>query len=60
MGDFHHMDIRKNDYEKNFNPYEGTDGREYAAYRNYKYAERFDHIGITLNSDMPVTMPFIT
>lgn len=41
----------KNDYEKNFNPYEGTDGREYAAYRNYKYAERFDHIGITLNSD---------
>lgn len=41
----------KNDYEKSFNPYEGTDGREYAAYRNYKYAERFDHIGITLNSD---------
>ena len=41
----------KNDYEKNFNPYEGTDGREYVAYRNYKYAERFDHIGITLNSD---------
>lgn len=41
----------KNDYEKNFNPYEGTDGREYTAYRNYKYAERFDHIGITLNSD---------
>ena len=28
----------KNDYEKNFNPYEGTDGRDYAAYRNYKYA----------------------
>ena len=41
----------KNDYKKNFNPYEGTDGREYVTYRNYKYAERFDHIGITLNSD---------
>ena len=38
-----------NPYE--FNPYEGTDGREYVTYRNYKYAERFDHIGITLNSD---------
>lgn len=41
----------QNNYENKFNPYEGTDGREYTAYRNYKYAERFDHIGITLNSD---------
>ena len=40
-----------NNYENKNNPFEGTDGREYAAYRNYKYAERFDHIGITLNSD---------
>ena len=41
----------KNDYENKENPFEGADGREYTVYRNYKYAERFDHIGITLNSD---------
>ena len=41
----------KNDYENKENPFEGADGREYVTYRNYKYAERFDHIGITLNSD---------
>ena len=40
-----------NNYENKNNPFEGTDGREYTVYRNYKYAERFDHIGITLNSD---------
>ena len=41
----------KNDYENKENPFEGADGRKYVTYRNYKYAERFDHIGITLNSD---------
>lgn len=40
-----------NNYENKNNPFEGTDGRKYTVYRNYKYAERFDHIGITLNSD---------
>lgn len=40
-----------NNYENKNNPFEGTDGREYTVYRNYKYAECFDHIGITLNSD---------
>ena len=41
----------QNNYENKYNPYTGTDGREYTVYRNYKYAERFDHIGITLNND---------
>ena len=33
----------------NQNPYDVSDGRKYAQYRNYKFSERFDHIGITMD-----------
>ncbi|HAI92690.1 MAG TPA: hypothetical protein DCM21_09220 [Butyrivibrio sp.] len=36
-------------YNNPNNPYEGTDGRQYVQYRNYKFSERFDHIGITMD-----------
>ena len=36
-------------YNNPNNPYEGTDGRQYVQYRNYKFSERFDHIGVTID-----------
>lgn len=36
-------------YNNPNNPYDGTDGRQYVQYRNYKFSERFDHIGITMD-----------
>lgn len=36
-------------YNNPDNPYQGTDGRQYVQYRNYKFSERFDHIGITMD-----------
>ena len=36
-------------YNNPNNPYQGTDGRQYVQYRNYKFSERFDHIGITID-----------
>lgn len=38
-----------NVYNNTNNPYEGTDGSQYVQYRNYKFSERFDHIGITMD-----------
>lgn len=38
-----------NNYSNQSNPYEGTDGKQYVQYRNYKFSERFDHIGITMD-----------
>ena len=36
------------DYDNPDNPYDGGDNK-YVQYRNYKFSERFDHIGITLD-----------
>ena len=36
-------------YNNPNNPYQGTDGRQYVQYRNYKFSERFDHIGIKID-----------
>lgn len=36
------------DYDNPDDPYEGGDNK-YVQYRNYKFSERFDHIGITLD-----------
>lgn len=36
------------DYDNPDNPYVGGD-KKYVQYRNYKFSERFDHIGITLD-----------
>lgn len=33
----------------NQNPYDAGGGKKYVQYRNYKFSERFDHIGITMD-----------